>query len=77
MNSTSPVVQILLNLGAVPYVKTNVPQTMMVSALTILNVSQLLKVLRPLIRTILCSAGPSTPIDRILPLVGRLGEKGH
>ncbi|KAJ5847171.1 hypothetical protein N7455_011128 [Penicillium solitum] len=29
VNSTSPAVQILLNLGAIPYVKTNVPQTMM------------------------------------------------
>ncbi|KAJ5699230.1 hypothetical protein N7536_002243 [Penicillium majusculum] len=29
VNSNSPAVQILLNLGAIPYVKTNVPQTMM------------------------------------------------
>ncbi|KAJ5973142.1 uncharacterized protein N7479_003060 [Penicillium vulpinum] len=29
LSSTSPAVRILLNLGAIPYVKTNVPQTMM------------------------------------------------
>ncbi|KAJ5173463.1 Amidase [Penicillium coprophilum] len=31
LSSNSPAVQVLLNLGAIPYVKTNVPQTMMVS----------------------------------------------
>lgn len=35
----------MLNLGAIPYVKTNVPQTMMVSTVTIIDMSQLLKVL--------------------------------
>lgn len=33
VKSNSPLVQILVNLGAVLYVKTNIPQTMMVSLL--------------------------------------------
>jgi amidase len=33
-NTNSPLVEILLSLGAVPFVKTNVPQTMMVRRLS-------------------------------------------
>lgn len=37
--TNSPLVDILLNLGAVIYVKTNVPQTMMVSQTTVLHLT--------------------------------------
>jgi amidase len=56
----SALLQMLLHLGAVLYVKTNIPQTMMVNISGSYQESKL-TISRPQTRRIISSAAPSTP----------------